>query len=160
MYQSTITLSLLAALVAGAPAPVADTNSVAPPGTYINYGLSSLDDTDDSLAKRTYINYGISDDDSTPEGDNLVKRKSNYISSCGDEWIWVEDDKDEKYMGYNTAVDAWCYHITHSQDGTESKIAARQKLAGLIQDGYQLSHGGAASVECRFLCGKTCRGFC
>lgn len=146
MYQSTFFLSMFAALAAGAPAPITVTDAAAPPGTYISYGLSSLDDADDSLSKRTYIDYGISEDNST---DDLSKRNSDYISTCGDKWMWIDNDKDEQYLGYNTAVDSWCYHVTHSQDALESKLAARQKLAGLIQDGYQLSHGGAASVECK-----------
>ena len=157
MHQSTLlsVLAALAAIGAAVPAPQAT-----PPGTYINYGFSDDDDSSDNSKRAAlaqdvppgeYTNYGFSDIGSDDSKRSLAERDSNYISSCGDTWMYVDDDSNGQYLGYNTAVTSWCYHITHSEDGLPSVISAGQKLAGLIQGGFQLSHGGAGSVECELL---------
>jgi hypothetical protein len=43
--------------------------------------------------------------------DGLQQRASDYISSCGDEWVPLEDFTDasgKSFIGYNTAVRGFC----------------------------------------------------
>lgn len=49
----------------------------------------------------------------------LAERDSDFISSCGPEWVPVEDFKNNErwYIGYRSAVDLFCQHITHDYNG-------------------------------------------
>ncbi|KAI1763259.1 hypothetical protein GGR53DRAFT_498228 [Hypoxylon sp. FL1150] len=48
--------------------------------------------------------------------------------------------------GYNTAVDQFCYHVTHSFDNLPTVIGPGQKNAAVVKDGFKLMGGIPAQV--------------
>ncbi|KAK9414180.1 hypothetical protein SUNI508_02279 [Seiridium unicorne] len=62
--------------------------------------------------------------------DSLFKRNSDYVSSCGSEWVSIADFTNSRYwLGYNSAVDAFCTHITTDYDG-EAAVVGPKAYAG------------------------------
>jgi hypothetical protein len=63
-------------------------------------------------------------------GEVISKRNSDYVSSCGSEWVPVNDFSNNRYwLGYNSAVDAFCTHITTDYDG-EAAVIGPKAYAG------------------------------
>ena len=85
---------------------------------------------------------------SGPSSDSpLQKRKSDYISSCGSEWMLV--------TSYQKAVDMYCSHVTQTKDGYPIMIGPGDIHSATI-DGVQLTKGesgptvpGSVECECR-----------
>ncbi|KAJ5757549.1 uncharacterized protein N7511_006243 [Penicillium nucicola] len=143
MYFSKITMSigLLVAATSAAPSSFPQLSSVAA-REIVDYGVSPLSATD--LEKREIIDLGVTTDGS----DDLEKRgKSNYVSSCGSNWMPIADNKSKSQSGYQSAVEQYCYHVTHSQDGLSTVIGAGQKHAAVVKGGYYLKNDVAAAVD-------------
>ncbi|KAI2790601.1 hypothetical protein POX_d06122 [Penicillium oxalicum] len=140
MYFSKIIISigLLLSVVNAAPSFI-QRRSAMPAPRIIDLGISDLDAGD--LEKREIIDLGITDDTSN----DFEKRSSNYVSSCGSNWMPIADH-DHK-LGYRSAVKEFCYHVTHSSDGLNTVIGPHQKHAIIIQGGYYLKGDIPAAVN-------------
>jgi hypothetical protein len=146
MYFSkiAISLSLLVTATSAAPSSFAQRSSVVA-REIIDYGVSPLSAAD--IEKREIIDLGVSN----AGPDDLEKRdKSNYVSSCGKNWMPIADDKSKSHSGYQSAVEQYCYHVTHSQDGLSTVIGAGQKHAAIVKGGYYLKGDIPAAVDCKF----------
>lgn len=145
MYFSKIAISfgLMATAASAAPSSYQQRSSIVT-REIIDYGISPLSAAD--LEKREIIDLGFSDDGT----EDLEKRgKNNYISSCGKNWMPIADDKSKSHSGYQSAVEQYCYHITHSQDGLPTVIGAGQKYAVIVKGGYYLKGDVPAAVNCK-----------
>lgn len=145
MYFSKIAfpLGLLATAASAAPSSFQQHSSIVT-REIIDYGSSPLSPGD--LEKREVIDLGITNDGP----DDLEKRgNSNYVSSCGKNWMPIADDKSKSHSGYQSAVEEFCYHITHSQDGLPTVIGAGQKHAVVVKGGYYLKGDIPALVGCK-----------
>ncbi|KAI1772034.1 hypothetical protein F4818DRAFT_444661 [Hypoxylon cercidicola] len=59
-------------------------------------------------------------------GEDIVQRNSDYVTSCGKEWVPVDDFTRSRYwLGYDSAVDAFCTHITTDYDGQAAVIGPK-----------------------------------
>ncbi|KAI1878932.1 hypothetical protein JX265_003109 [Neoarthrinium moseri] len=62
--------------------------------------------------------------------EDILKRNNDYVSSCGSEWVSVGDFVNGRYwLGYSSAVDAFCTHITTDYDG-EAAVIGPKAYAG------------------------------
>jgi predicted lipoprotein with Yx(FWY)xxD motif len=146
MYFSKIafSLGLLATAASAAPSSFQQRSSVVT-REIIDYGISPLSAGD--LEKREIIDLGFTSDST----DDLEKRgSSNYVSSCGKNWMPIADDKSKSHSGYRSAVEQYCYHITHSQDGLPTVIGHGQKHAVIVKGGYYLKGDIPAAVNCKY----------
>ncbi|KAF2229414.1 hypothetical protein EV356DRAFT_420911, partial [Viridothelium virens] len=75
------------------------------------------------------------------------RKKSNYISSCGKNWMPVGDDRNKQWQGYNSSVDAFCYHTTHTLDNDDTIVGPKQKYGVTVQNGFALTGGTPASID-------------
>ncbi|KAI1378081.1 hypothetical protein F4677DRAFT_458787 [Hypoxylon crocopeplum] len=117
MYSKLLTLALVTpTIVLAIPAQDVEVESshVKPRANSIfqDYG-GELDDDGNKVSKR--------------DGLNLEQRNSDYISSCGDEWVPVGDfyNNRRRYIGYETAVDLFCTHITSDFEGQPAVIGPK-----------------------------------
>ncbi|OQD76282.1 hypothetical protein PENANT_c128G07067 [Penicillium antarcticum] len=143
MYFSKIAISLGLLVTATSAAPSSfPQRSTVVAREIIDYGVSPLSAAD--IEKREIIDLGVSN----AGPDDLEKRdKSNYISSCGKNWMPIADDKSKSHSGYQSAVEQYCYHVTHSQDGLSTVIGAGQKHAAIVKSGYYLKGDIPAAVD-------------
>lgn len=136
-----ISIGLLATAATAAPRSFEERSPLLV-GEIVDLGVTPLSAGD--LEKRDIIDLGVTND-----SDDLEKRgKSNYISSCGDNWMPIADDKRKSHSGYKSAVEQYCYHVTHSQDGLPTVIGAGQKHAAIVKNGYYLKGDVPAAVDC------------
>lgn len=136
-----ISIGLLATAATAAPRSFEERSPLLV-GEIVDLGVTPLSAGD--LEKRDIIDLGVTND-----SDDLEKRgKSNYISSCGDNWMPIADDKSKSHSGYKSAVEQYCYHVTHSQDGLPTVIGAGQKHAAIVKNGYYLKGDVPAAVDC------------
>ncbi|GLI81356.1 hypothetical protein PoHVEF18_009733 [Penicillium ochrochloron] len=143
MYFSKIAfpLGLLATAASAAPSSFQQPSSIVT-REIIDYGVSPLGAG--NLEKREIIDLGLTNDGT----DDLEKRgKSNYVSSCGKNWMPIADDKSKSHSGYRSAVEQYCYHVTHSQDGLPTIIGHGQKHAAIVKGGYYLKGDVPAAVN-------------
>ncbi|XXH04117.1 hypothetical protein Hte_010529 [Hypoxylon texense] len=151
MHSSTISLILAATagLVASTPTYVDQGVSDINARTYVDQGISKADPNSDKKAKRgrfEIIDLGVRD--LTPEemfGTLAERKTTDGISSCGKNWMPVGNADDGN--GYNSAVDEYCYHVTHAFDNKPTVIGPGQKHAALVKDGYKLKGGVPAQVD-------------
>ncbi|KAI1483297.1 hypothetical protein F4774DRAFT_405933 [Daldinia eschscholtzii] len=98
-----------------------------------------LDDNGNKIPKR-----GIS-------GPNLLRRKSDYVSSCGSQWVPVGDFANVRsWVGYNSAVDAFCQHITTNNDGKPTVVGPRAYTGTTVRTnskGEQIGLDGGKNPE-------------
>ncbi|EAL89378.1 uncharacterized protein AFUA_4G14160 [Aspergillus fumigatus Af293] len=135
-----ISIGLLATAATAAPRSFEERSPLLV-GEIVDLGVTPLSAGD--LEKRDIIDLGVTND-----SDDLEKRgKSNYISSCGDNWMPIADDKRKSHSGYKSAVEQYCYHVTHSQDGLPTVIGAGQKHAAIVKNGYYLKGDVPAAVD-------------
>ncbi|KAI0136926.1 hypothetical protein BJ170DRAFT_677788 [Xylariales sp. AK1849] len=154
-YLNILTVAAAAGLVSAAP-------------TIVDYGVSSNGGAEGANDKRTIVDYGVSSNGGA-EGANdkrnsrfeiidlgvrelteeelaqPEKRTTDGISSCGSTWMPVSDQS--AGSGYNTAVETFCYHATHSLDNLPTVIPPGSKYTVLIKDGYLLTKGTPAQVS-------------
>ncbi|KAF7176529.1 hypothetical protein CNMCM7691_002847 [Aspergillus felis] len=136
-----ISLGLLATAAVAAPRSFQERSPVVA-REIVDLGVTPL--SAGELGKREIIDLGVTNDGSQ----DLEKRgKSNYISSCGHNWMPIEDDKSKSHSGYRSAVEQYCYHVTHSQDGLPTVIGAGQKHAAIVKGGYYLKGDVPAAVD-------------
>ena len=111
MLSQTILAALLSvATTNAAPASTSDSIIGAPPGT------TKQTVTDHGFIHEVY--YG------NMTGNSINKRNSDYVSSCGSNWTPVRDftSGGRQYIGYASAVTAFCQHITSDVDGNPTVI--------------------------------------
>lgn len=120
MYSKILSFALIApAIVLGVPAPDASTDGARvesrADSIFHDYG-GKLDGNGNKISKRGGL-----------DALDLEKRKSDYISSCGSEWVPVNDftSGGRKYIGYKTAVDLFCTHITSDYEGQPAVIGPK-----------------------------------
>ncbi|KAK8063655.1 hypothetical protein PG996_008307 [Apiospora saccharicola] len=87
------------------------------------------------------------DDESAKNG--VEKRlTTDGISTCGSNWMPIIDNfKDLRGMGYDSAVQDYCYHVTHSYDNKATIIGPQMYHSAYVQDGYVLKGNIPASVD-------------
>ncbi|RDL41733.1 uncharacterized protein BP5553_01712 [Venustampulla echinocandica] len=138
MHFLTIgSLSCMAALALAAPTVSTTSNAdLAERFTFEDYsGTSSADDKRE-ITFEDYSGTLSNADKRSP--DVLEARKSSHISSCGDNWMPIKDTYSPAGSGYESAVNAWCYHITHPMDDTPSIIPPKGILGSRIAGGFFL----------------------
>ncbi|KAI1778452.1 hypothetical protein F4818DRAFT_438611 [Hypoxylon cercidicola] len=118
--------------------------------TYVDHGVTKAAPGSDKKAKRSgrfeIIDLGVRD--MTPEemfGTMAERSTKDGISSCGTHWMPVGNADDGN--GYDSAVEEYCYHVTHSFDNKPTVIGPGQKHAALVKDGYKLKGGVPAQVD-------------
>ncbi|KAK9772694.1 putative Ecp2 effector protein domain-containing protein [Seiridium cardinale] len=148
MFSSYITWPLMAiatSVVLGAP-PSEGRASI--PGLTARSGLTGmvdfggkLDDSGNKVSRESRIesrqgptgmvDFGGNLDD---EGNKVSKRypplqnrDSDYISSCGKNWVPIDDFKNNErwYMGYREAVKLFCTHITSDYEGKAATVGPK-----------------------------------
>ncbi|KAI1397110.1 hypothetical protein F4819DRAFT_99322 [Hypoxylon fuscum] len=154
MHSSTIALILAATagLVASSPTYKDQGLSEINARTYVDNGVTADDPNAEKKAKRgrfQIIDLGVRDlspEELSQESGKLAERKTtDGISSCGSSWMPVGNADDGN--GFNSAVDEYCYHVTHSFDNKPTVIGPKQKHAALVVDGYKLKGGIPAQVD-------------
>lgn len=85
------------------------------PTGMVDFG-GKLDGKGNKISKRTHA---------------LQDRGSDYISSCGEQWVPVDDFKNNErwYMGYREAVKLFCTHITSDYEG-KAVVVGPEAYAG------------------------------
>ncbi|KAH7308831.1 hypothetical protein BKA65DRAFT_543651 [Rhexocercosporidium sp. MPI-PUGE-AT-0058] len=85
------------------------------------------------------------------EDSPLSKRNNDWVQSCGPRsaWMPVNDVKTggSPGSGFNTAVAAYCYHITHSLDNQPTVLGHGQATSSIVFSGYILTTGKPAQVS-------------
>ncbi|KAI9892541.1 MAG: hypothetical protein M1814_001230 [Vezdaea aestivalis] len=139
MLYSTLALAILAPVALALP-----NAAPAPPLIYTDGGITS-GTTDPAHDKRAliYTDGGIT----TPTDSDISKRSSNYISSCGDNWMWINDGPGGTYQGYKSAVTTFCYRQTHNLDGKPLVLSHGQASSARISGGLQLTNKLPAAVN-------------
>lgn len=88
------------------------------------------------------------------EDSPLSKGNKDWVQSCGPRpaWMPVDDVKsgNSPISGFNTAVAAYCYHITHSLDNQPTVLGHGQAISSILFSGYVLTTGIPAQVSCKF----------
>lgn len=116
-FSETFILAFIAfqQLVSAAPAPSADDSTIGPHGQHTVKSVShgwEFNDFSGSL--------------STKSGSkrSLAKRNSDYVSTCGSEWLPINNfrSNSRSYIGYEAAVNAFCQHITTDFDGRATVV--------------------------------------
>lgn len=97
----------------------------------VDFG-GKLDDEGNKISKRQtgMVDYGGKLDDNgnkISKKSSLETRKSDYISSCGSEWVPVDDFQNNSrwYMGYREAVKLFCTHITSDYEGKAAVVGPK-----------------------------------
>ncbi|KAI1858760.1 uncharacterized protein JN550_012510 [Neoarthrinium moseri] len=154
----TVILAATASLVAGSPTERNNNNNNNARRTVVDYGVKK-----EGVGARTVEDYGVHNENGgrvfrrgnieiidlgvrdLPKGDLLEARTTDGISSCGSKWmpIWNQ----QWGMGYDAAVNEYCYHVTHSFDGKATVIGPGQYHAALVKDGYTLKDKIPAAVD-------------
>ncbi|KAK6193284.1 hypothetical protein LQW54_012611 [Pestalotiopsis sp. IQ-011] len=97
----------------------------------VDFG-GKLDDEGNKISKRQtgMVDYGGKLDDNgnkISKKSSLETRSSDYISSCGSEWVPVDDFQNNSrwYMGYREAVKLFCTHITSDYEGKAAVVGPK-----------------------------------
>lgn len=154
----TAVLAAAAGLVAGSPT---ERNANAA-RTVVDLGVKN-----DGVSSRTVEDFGVKNENGArsfrrgnfeiidlgvrdlPKGDmNLEARTTDGISSCGSNWMPIWDQS--WGSGYDSAVNEYCYHVTHNFDGKPTVIGPGQYHAALVKDGYTLKDKIPAAVDCEY----------
>ncbi|KAF2091483.1 hypothetical protein K490DRAFT_60923 [Saccharata proteae CBS 121410] len=141
MQFSIYTIAFFAALTAAAPRQKTSAEKAAA-HTFSEPVFSKLTEAD--IEKRKV---------DAEETATLMKRNKDYVSSCGggDSGLWmpVRDitTSTNVFDGYKDAVESWCYHATHSSDGSTTTISKGNKYSFTVSDGYYSTDGTPVHVD-------------
>ncbi|ETS83889.1 hypothetical protein PFICI_05765 [Pestalotiopsis fici W106-1] len=162
MLTSYISLPLMAFALSGAlSAPSSNVEALNPGSAardetgLVDFG-GKLDDEDNKISKRQtgMVDYGgkLDDNDdklSKRDDDPLGLGDSDYISSCGSEWVPVDDFQNNVrwYMGYREAVKLFCTHITSDYEGKPAVVAPKSYAGTTIYTNDAREQIGLAGGE-------------
>ncbi|KAI9893048.1 MAG: hypothetical protein M1814_000595 [Vezdaea aestivalis] len=139
MHYSTLALFILAPIAFAIPNPAPVLELV-----YTDNGITSgTSDPANDKRDLIYTDGGIT----TPGDSDLSKRRSNYVSSCGPNWMKIYDDPAGKWQGYASAVKTFCFRQTHNGDEKPLILSSSQASSASISGGLQLTSGNPARVD-------------
>lgn len=87
----------------------------------------------------------------------VLSKRGSRVTHCGGRkdtqksgWIPVADNAQQGWIGYMSAVKAFCYHATHSLDGLDTVIGPGLEYTDEIM-GVTLTSGAKGHVNCEWV---------